>query len=326
MPASVLRLVQLFSEPASTWGSAARATVQLIGVNDANLQIVDEVHQGEPQGWLAPAISSAQVSQHGEGSITQDCSYQDICYWLDGAFGKATASAAAGTQYVRNYSAPLNAISSPQTYTMEFGTTDASYRLNGALPATLTISGEAGGVWELSCDLIGQKIETVTMSTAPSSTRAVQLVRMADTSFKVGAWANSTHTTVDATLISFDLTASPGRHLKQFAGSLYPGSHGETRWEGQLETVLEFNSSAKAYVDGLLSGLVQRRIRLTGTGTPAANRIAQIDFAGTLVDGAELWSDRDGNMTVSLTWNGTYNANLANWLKVKVTNELDEMP
>ena len=79
-------------------------------------------------------------------------------------------------------------------------------------------------------------------------------------------------------------------------------------------------------MDGLLAGLVQRRIRLTGTGVPAANRIAVIDFAGTLVDGAELFSDRDGNMTVSLTWNGTYNAQLANWLELKVTNNLATLP
>jgi hypothetical protein len=326
MPATALKVVQLFAEPAATWGSAARATVRLIGVTDAQLQIEDEVYQPEQLGNLAPGVQSAQVAQTATGSITQDGLYQDICYLLDGTFGKATGSANVGTGYARNYVAPLTGISSPQSYTMEFGTTAGAYKMHGALPAKITIAGEAGKVWTVACDLVGQKASTVTLSTAATSTRSVQLIRVADTTFQVGAWANSTYSTVAATLISFSLEASPQRHVKTFAGSLYPSSHGENRWTGQLTTVVEFNASAKTYVDALLSGLVQRRIQLTATGIPAANRIANIQFAGTLVDGAQLFEDRDGNMTVSLTWNGTYNTSLLNWLKLKVTNELDDLP
>jgi len=144
------------------------------------------------------------------------------------------------------------------------------------------------------------------------------------------SWASATigATELAATLISAELTVNPGRHLKTFVGSVTPEAYGENRWEGQLVTVLEFNSSAKAIVDALLApALVQRQIRIRATqGATTAYRLAQIDFAGTLVDGAELFGDRDGNMTVSLTWNGTVNTVWDNWFAAKVTNELSVLP
>ena len=70
---------------------------------------------------------------------------------------------------------------------------------------------------------------------------------------------------------------------------------------------------------------MQRRIQLTATGTPAANRIAVLQFAGTLVEGVKLFEDRDGNITVSLKWSGTYSSTLGNWLKAKITNELSAL-
>ena len=118
-----------------------------------------------------------------------------------------------------------------------------------------------------------------------------------------------------------DLPEEAPSRGKTFAGSVNPSSHGEDRWEGSLTTVLEFNSTAAGYVTAMLSGAVQRRIQLTATNT-TPSRIAVIQFAGTLVEGVKLFEDRDGNITVSLKWNGTYSSTLGNWLKAKITNEL----
>lgn len=329
MPATVLRLVGLAKEPVKTWGgtSVIRASVRLAGVTDASLSVTDEVDQEAPMGWLAPATVSAQVAQAGEGSVEQTLSYQDVCYWLDGMFGPATASAAANTTYVYNYAAPLNSVSSPKTYFMQFGTTAALYKMRGAIVNNASFAVEAGAKWTASIGLLGKAVSTLTrMSTAPE--RTVDVIRAADTKIYVDTWAGTIGSTeLPATLISATLTVSPQRHLKTFMGSIYPQAHGENRWEGQLVTVLEFNASAKAYVDGLLSGLMQRQIRLKATtGATSSTREFTIDFAGTLTDGVKLFDDRDGNMTVSLTWNGTYNSALANWLKVKVRHNLSIMP
>lgn len=327
MPATALKVVQLGKEPAGTWGSAARATVRLIGVTDVEMTPDQEIYQPPELGRLYPANVTDEVAQSASGSIKQDGLYQDICYWLDGVFGPATGSAGTGTAYIRNYAAPIAAKSSPRSYTVEYGSTAAPVKMLGALPAKLTIESEAGKVWTVACDLIGQKLAALAgLSTAGvTSTRSVQLIRAADTVFAVGAWANSTYTNVSATLISFSLAVDPKRHLKAFHGSINPGSHGEDRWEGTLTTVLEFNATASGYVTALLSGKVQRRIKLTATGTPAANRIAVVEFAGTLVEGVKLFEDRDGNITASFKWNGTYSSTLGNWLKAKITNEVSAL-
>ena len=105
------------------------------------------------------------------------------------------------------------------------------------------------------------------------SSKVIAVIRMSDTKLYVDTWTGTMGATeVPATLISFALNAGPSSHLKQFAGSIHPTSYGVGRWEGDLTLTLEFNAASKAYVDGLLSGLVQRQIQIkatTGSGTTA---------------------------------------------------------
>ncbi len=328
MPASALRIVQLAKE--TGWTTAvSTATVKLVGLTDASLNVVPDVYQPTYMGTLAPLVTTALMGQHGEMSLTQAASYQDICYWLDGVFGTAAGSAEANTTYVYNYAAALDNPTTAPSYTVQYGYGSTNYALEGGLCTNLNISGEAGGVWEVSVDLLGRAVSTMSMTTGVS-TREVDLIKMADTTLYITPWTQSTvsGTAASATLISFELTANPQRHLKYFAGSTNPGGHGDSVWESQLVTVMEYNSTAKALVDELTDpALVQRQIRLAAaTGTGTTRREATIDFAGTLAEDVELWGDRDGNMTVSLTWNGTYQSDMANFLKVRVQNELSTLP
>ena len=331
MPASVLRTIFLGAEQLNTWGASTKApTAKLMGLTDASLSVAQEVDQPTLVGTLAPATVAAQTEIHGEGRIEQRASYQDICYWLNGIFGPAVGSAAANTRYTYNYIAPLTASTTPQHYTINFGTTNACYEMDGAIINNLEIGIEAGQVWTVGVDLLGYAVNTAALSTCAD--RDVDLIRASDTTLYMDAWTSNTigSTPVAATLISANLTANPGRHLKTFVGAIRPASYGENRWEGRMTMVLEFNSSAKALVDALTApALVQRQIRLNAsTGSRTAARACTLDFAGTLVDAVRLFDDRDGNMTVSLTWNGTVNTKWPtnSWIKFKVTHELDELP
>jgi hypothetical protein len=327
MPASALKILQLAHETA--WNTAvSTASVKLAGVTDASLDLVQEVYQPTFVGTLAPAIVSAQMEKHGEMTINQVGSYQDLCYWLDGVFGTAGASAAANTTYVYSYAAALEALTTAPSYTVQYGYSGTEYALEGALATNLQISGEAGGMWEVSIDLLGRAVSTMAMTTGVA-TRDVDLIRMSDTKMYITAFTTSTVSTteVDATLISFNLTADPQRHLKVFAGSINPGGHGDSNWNSQLTTVLEFNSDAKGLVDELKDGLLQRQIRLqASTGSTTGARSATIDFSGTCTDPVTLWGDRDGNMTVELVWNGTYSSGQENFLEMSVKNELSSLP
>lgn len=325
MPASMLRKVQLASQ--SAWGTAeSTATVQLTGVTDVSLDIVPDVYQPQFMGTLAPAITAGLMGQHGEASITQVASYQDLPYYLGGVFGTSAASAGANTTYIYKYKAQTDRITTAPYYTVEIGAPGAEYALVTGIFTNLTLSGEANGMWEMSADVIGKAVTTKAMTTG-LDVRDVDLIRMADTHIYVTPWARSTisATALDATLISFELTANPQRHMKTFAGSGNPAAYGDSTWEGQLTTVMEFNSNAKTLVNEMLSpdALVQRQIRIrAATGATTKARQATIDFAGTLADTVTLWDDRDGNMTVSLVWNGTYNKASTSWLRLDVKNEL----
>lgn len=326
MPATALRKIQLGKQTGGL-STAVAATVRLMAVTDAEVSIVDEVLQPEELGIVAPMSQAAQVEQHAEGSWTQQASYQDLAYLLHGVFGTVGSSAAANTTYVWKHAVAVSTTPTPFLYTIEYGAPSAEYQVTGGILNNLEISGEAGGIWEASVEVLGKAVVAEALTTG-LDIRAVDLIRMADTTFKVDTWTGTMGTTaVDATLISFAANFSPQYHLKTFAGSLTPTSYGADRWEGTLETVLEFNASAKAYVDALLSGKVQRLIQIeatTGSGTTA--REATIQFAGTLVDGATLFEDRDGNITVSLNWKGTYNSTFGGWLTVKTKNELSALP
>ena len=320
MPATVLRKIQLGRQP--LWTTEVAATVRLMAVTDASVSIVDEVLQPEELGITAPMSLPAQVMQHAEGSFTLQASYQDLSYLARGVFGTAATSAAASTTYVRSNAVAVSTTPTPVIWTMQYGSPSAEYQIGSAIMTNLQISGEAGGVWEAAVDVIGRAVEANALTSA-LALRAVDLIKMSDTTFKVDAWAGAMGATAaPATLISFALTASPGYHLKTFAGSLNPSSYGADRWEGELTTTLEFNASAKAYVDALLTGLVQRQIQISATqGAGTAAREATINFCGTLIDGAELFGDRNGNVTVELTWKGTYNATFGGWLTLRTKTE-----
>lgn len=321
MPASMQRAVQIGKQTSFTTGVAA--SVRLAAVIDAELNIVDEVLQPEVLGLLSPMAAPAQVSLHAEGSVTQQASYQDLAYLGTGVFGAVSASNAANTTYVWKFAAALTTAASPQLWTVEYGAPNAEYQATGSMFQSLEITGEAGGLWESTVELIGRDVDAEAMTTG-LTLRDVDVIRMSDTKLYVDSWTGTMGTTeVPATLISFALNAGPSSHLKQFAGSIHPTSYGVGRWEGDLTLTLEFNAASKAYVDGLLSGLVQRQIQIkatTGSGTTA--REATIQFAGTLVDGATLFGDRDGNMIVELTFRGTAHTAFGSFLKLRVKNNV----
>ena len=306
----------------------------LMGVTDGTLNIMDQVHLTERSGHLYPSDLVAQVQQHGEGSISMDMSYEDCLYVLNNFFDAATVSTSTTTTGTGpstftygnwGFVSPADTAVTPGYLTIEFGAPGGEYEACGVLFNELNISGEAGGVWTGTFPFLAQQINTCSMASLSDST--VELMRMADTELYIDTWAGTIGTTNKAdTLISFNLNATNGRHLKTFAGELTPQSWGDTQWSGTLTAVLEYNAAAKSYVDALLArtGVAQHMVQIQcdNAGGPGdgTHREFVMDFYGTLVDGAVLFSDRDGNITVELTWQGTYNDTDSRWLAFSVKN------
>lgn len=315
---AVTDLIKVQVGQETTWGDSVAGTAILMGVTDATVNVVDEVHQSAEMGAMYPSDVVAEVSQHAEGSITMDLSYQDILYPLDNMF-EEESPADASPLYTWTYVAPTTAVLVGNVYTLEFGATGAEYEVSGALFTGGTISGEAGGIWTGEFPFVGQDVDDDTMATLAG--RTVGLIRMADTVLSIDTWTGTMGTTpVTTELIGFELAFETGRHLKYFNGAVAPGNYGCTKHTGTLTLKLEFSTVTKAIVDALsVPGLVQRQIRLKAT---SSTHTAQIDFAGTLVGGVPLFDDRDGNITVSLPWVGTWHDTDVNWLEFIVANDI----
>ena len=332
-------LIRLQFGKEAAWGTCIAATAKLMGLEDASLQVEDEVFQTQKGGWYYPSNLIAEVAQMGSGSVQFNLSYEDVLFPLDNFFDEETPVTSTTTTGTGPstftygnwaYDAPTDTQVTPNYLTIEYGGDGYEYAACGALFTELNISGEAGGVWTGTFPFICSDVETVTAATLTN--RVVELIRMADTELYVDTWAGTIGTTkADDTLISFNLAVQSGRHHKLFAGDLSPQDWGDTKWSGQLTLVVEANATSKAWVDAVVGGaLVQRMIRIqadNGSGPgDGTHRQATIDFYGTMIDGVELFSDRDGNMTFELVFEGTWNTTDSAWLGFDIVNLVTALP
>ncbi|MDO8674122.1 MAG: hypothetical protein Q7O66_22140 [Dehalococcoidia bacterium] len=323
MPVTANRQVNI-SSGITTWGTTGTVVRKLHGITQQSGQVVDKNQVVKALGWLGPSPISAQVSQTAEVSFEGVCVYEDLPTILNGFFTGITASTSAAAPYLYPYTAPVSSTQVFYHFTMEFGTSGAVYRSNGTVFNDLTIKGEAGDLWNYTVGAVAKQIINGTTGVSTSvADRPVNVVRMADTTLYVDAFtATGATTAVSATLINFELDYKTGRHVKTFAGSVFPGDFGESNHEPTLKLTAEFNASAKAYVDELLGSTgaaVKRAIKIRSSAS-SSTITAAIHFAGQLVDGVKLFDDRYGNMTVGLNFSGVYSTAMANSLLISIEN------
>lgn len=319
-PAIVTLIPSTGEVGAAGWGSTGSfATRKLHGIQSQSFSIVEAVEAVPMVGYYGASPVADEVMQSGEFSMDGVVTYQEMPKLYNGLFTYSSASTGAADPYDWYWSAPGASTQANATYGLEFGTTVMPYVARGCLMNNLKISGEAGSNWKFTVGGFAKQILASSgLSTAAMvDTRFMKPVAMKDTNIRLVPFATGTFGSssgeISATLISFELNYNPNRHLKFFAGSRLPQSWGDARNEATLRTVFEFNTTAKAYVDELLTTAaganLQRQIRLWATSTSTANSTgyaASIDFAGILNAPIKLWDDRDGNATVDLSWTGKW--------------------
>lgn len=314
-------------EVGGTWGSTGVATKKLHGLTDCTLSIVTKTETVRSVGWYGPGPVANEVSQSGEGNFEGVALYEDITNIMGGLFGHTSGSTGNSTggstaPYYYAWTAPVTSTQIVTTFDLEYGTTGQAYMAVGAIIDGITIKGEAGGYWTYSSPILAKQIKPLTgLTTAALIDRTVNPIKMADTSLYMDAFSTGTMggTAISASLISFELSAKANRHMKTFAGSLYPGGWGDAPMDGSLKTVLEFNTTQKALVDELLGTTgtaLQRQIRIKGSqGSSGTLKSAALDFCGIVSEPIKLWDDRDGNLTVELNWAGKYSTSISNWFR-----------
>ncbi|MDW8293587.1 MAG: phage tail tube protein [Anaerolineae bacterium] len=324
MPAINLRRVQIGQQ--TTFGTPVAATAIIRGVTDASFDVVNQTEVVQEIGLVTGSSIVPGSARMAEGSITFVPSYQDIRYVLQGVFGAPTTTGAADP-YTHTWTAPaLQALPSPQIYTIEYGVAGMAYRVNTAIINEFTLTSAAGENVECEVNFAARSIDTLA-SLATLTPRAVD--PLSHTHARL--WINTNASAYGATeitgaLIRAEWNVNTGRHMKLFGGSRYPQDWGDGRWESTLTLELEYTGQAKALVDALLGSEVLRRIRVQWEAD--TNRRLTVDLFGTLTENPTLFGDRDGNMTVELTFAATVDLNItpSRWCSITLLNNEQTLP
>ena len=324
--------VQLGNE--TTWGVDPATPVgdwrKLPGITDVSLSPMIEIADFPTLEGLAPIYNAAIVKDGGEASISGILNFEDLPLWLDSLMGEDAVPVGAGAPYKYVYAAPhAAAVVDPKSYTLYYGTATSGYQLLGAMVNTLEISGSSGEALQLSLGFVGKQVVADAAPQTPVD-RAVNMAIASDVALWIGNGLTGTYpgTAWTCTAYSFSISITANRSLIYALGSIVPCDTYHQRFDGTLDLTLEFPGDAsktKTLLNALLSGptLQQQNIRLKVTLD--ATHSVQFDFAGTLMDPPDIFTDSDGISTVDMSWKGTYDDTQTTWLDVEVENAISLM-
>ena len=317
----------------SVWGTEAPGSFYKVpALTDVTLSPAIEVGDFPTLEGLAPIYSAAVVKDGGEASVSGILNYEDLPFWLNSLFGAdAVPVTVPGTPtaYKYVYAGPHDsAVASPDMFSLYYGTTVEGYQLLGAMVSTLEMSGSSGEEVQLGLGFIGKQVATE--ATAATGTtvgdRSVTLAVASDISLWIDDDLGSTFGTTQwtCTAYSFSLSLNSNRNVIYALGGIAPCSSYHQRFDGTLDLSLEFpggDDNTKDLLEGLLSGptLQQQCVRLEIT-TGDDDHVILIDFAGTLMDAPDVFTDSDGISTVDMSWKGTYDSSNGLWCDIDVTN------
>lgn len=319
MPA--LDLFEVHAGKETTWGTGVPGTVKLMGVESFDFAPGTKAEvNSDLRGSLGPGQIAYVTEQRGEATMKQKLLYEDAAYWFDAMFGIATPSGAAPT-VSRSWTAPGPAPTNPRFQSIAYGRGNDAYRLLGAVPTKLEISGETKKPLMSTIGLIGKEVAALT-SMATLTDRVVTPVMPHHAEVFIDTWSGTIGTTpLPISAFGFKLVLDNGRTLRDFLGSLLPAAFEDQRYQSKnntLSLMADFNATMKPYVTSIVSGtLTQLQVRLRFTS--GAN-VWELDFAGTATEAPKLWDDKDGVATISIKLAATHNTGLGSWLKTRLVN------
>lgn len=267
---------------------------------------VTKTHPEEDIGSYAP--HRHYVTQvMPEGVLKMDATYEQILYPIAMAFSYID-DPGGGAPYTWAWTLQHAAVPATHLWTLEYfdGGTYV-VRAVDVIASALTISGEAPEGWQVEAEIIGGQTDLPdAISADPALDDTVTPIKMAETTLHVdAAWANIGDTEIGNALISFNWKLENFKHKKQFAGLLYPRTHGYAEWKTTLELVLEVsNAQAQLFADALLT-TTQYAVRIYGYVD--ANDSCAIDGM-YMVENVDTLDDRDGNNIIKVTLLGEADA------------------
>jgi len=263
---------------------------------------VTKIHPEEDVSSYAP-VRHYVAAIEAEGTLKMDATYEELVYLLAMAMPYDEPS---GT-YLWEFPLPFQTDPATYLFTLEFqdaGPYDSSgaytIRTTDTLGTGLTISGVAGEGWQVEMPIGARKVEYITNISDNINSdmdESVTPIKMAETTVQIdSAWGGIGGTTVEE-LISFNWKIENLKHMKRFAGSLYPNAHGYGAWKTTLELVMDINAEVLTLADAALA-TTQFAVRVKGY--EGASNYCYIDGMFMVEDVSTL-DERDGNNIMKYT-------------------------
>lgn len=253
--------------------------------------------------------------------------YEDISYHLETLFG--TISPTGTNPYVRAGQAPLTSVPTSRMQTIHLANLDGTdgffYKHVSTIGKKIAFSVKSNDYATLTVDRISQKViasDATAAATGSLNDRTVSAIMGNDMLLyidAVGGTIGTTAITPAGYEASWEVESNRVQDMQ--LGGTTPVQHIEGQeWTGKLSLKLIWSSSSKAYVDALFGTTTaftkQVRLKFT-TGSSA---IAQFDFAGTVLNGAQINEGANETVVATLNFENTYNSALGNWFKFSTTN------
>ena len=330
---SDLLIVQLGQE--TVWGCDVAQTIKLMTIDNFQITPIERsVQIGERRGSLAPAHADIRTIEEATATMSGLINYDDVVWFLDGAFGEATSDEAgyatdAAATITRTYKAPLvtydTDLEAVPSFTLCEGEADTlanAYSIVGATLNSFGFTFEDGAAGLFSASYIGKQAVADDLDVVADRET---VVAMGD---HVSLWIDPASDPAGTTAISalayrVELNVNLNRTLNRHLGSVLPSGYKDNKWDGTLNLVLEMTSVSRAYLDAALSGAsaLAKTIRVkASTGSSGTAKHLQIDFTGVLLEAPVVHTDADGIVTVELAFSGQYQTDQANWLVVESLN------
>ena len=302
----------------------ATPTVILRGIEEMGLRSANNIELLADMSLGLAGSSTAVVRGVGaSGGVKGWASYEQLAYWLDNLFGESTPSGAG--PYTRAGGAPTTTAPSPRILSLVKGDgTIGAYQMVGGLLTRFKLRLEPEDALRFDGDLIGNVMQADTLASLSVPTVTPIMASHVDTLYW-DAWGGTMGSTALAqcTLRFLELEAVPDRKARACIGSLTKDAYVPGVWEGTLKVGLEFNATTKAEVDAIIGGtLTQKQFEVNfASGTDALT----LQFAGTVNEDLEIFSDDDGVVTVDLSLTRTYHTTFANWFKYSLVNSISAL-
>ena len=281
------------------------------------IQPIVESESFKQAGTLAPAVDARVTKRGGGVTLPLIPTWEQAHYFLDAAFGAASAVDNGDGTYTREYLAPTSAAPSVPGLTVIHGSAEGVVKAIGALAKSLGLT--ADGAEHLKLNWEGIAYDTQEGSLASLTAPSVTPIMGHQGKLYLDAWTGTIGTT-EVTAAKFSCELSVDFQAENVHGcAMYPAGVRYGTTDGGLRISLDYEGAASdlTAILGATDQAVMRQVRLKWTYNTWS---LTVDFAGAYASAPKMFADNEGVVSADLELAPMYHPTIGTWLKITLTN------